>query len=585
MSTFSKVYSFAQEKTKYMSKAVFLLAFGAILGIIPYYVVYLLILGLTGERLNEMFCIAAAAAILFSLIFRNAANEYGLKASHKLAYDTLAEMRKKAADKLLHIPMGNVQSYGSGELKKIFVENIETMELVLAHGIPEGVGNIFGIIVTMIAAFITDWRLALCILAVLPIGMAVVMAMGASAAQKLTQYYESSRNMNNNIIEYIRGMEVIKIFVQGDTSFAQYRKSISDYKQFSLDWYHSCWKYMAVYGVILPATSLFVLPVGMALYLRGSLSFATLVLSLLLALAAGPMFMRLITFIPILPSLTEKYKRIEVLYDEIDLPTGEKIQKPENYTVTFDTVTFAYQEKEVIQQMSFVADEGSVTAIVGESGAGKSTVAKLIARFWDVDSGEIRLGGRDIRNYDFSALMDCISYVAQDQFLFDDTIMENIRHGNPNASDDEVIAMAQKANCHDFIMQLPNGYQTVVGEEGDRLSGGQRQRITIARAMLKNAPVVILDEATSSTDAENEDLIQAALSELLTGKTVIVIAHRLSTITAADKIIVLKQGRIAAQGEHQILLESSEDYRRMWNRYVASSGWEYQTRGEEISTC
>lgn len=585
MNTFSKVYSFAEEKAKYMGKAVFLLGFSAIMSIIPYYAIYLMLLCLANGSLDASYSISAAALILLSFVLKNLANEYGLKASHRLAYDTLAGMRKKAADKLLHIPMGNVQRYGSGELKKIFVENIEMMELVLAHGIPEGVGNILGILVTMTAAFIADWRLTLCTLAVLPLGMAVIIMMGKNASQKLTQYYESSRSMNNHIVAYIRGMEVIKVFVQGDTSFAQYQRSIRDYKKFSLDWYHSCWKYMSVYSIILPATWLFVLPVGMMLYLSGSLTFAALVLSLLLALAVGPMFMRLVTFIPILPGLTEKYKHIAVLYEEPDIADGAIQSAPDNYTVTFDNVTFAYKETDVIKHMSFTAREGSVTAIVGESGAGKSTAARLLTRFWDVDDGCICLGGRDIRAYSMSALMGFVSYVAQDNFLFDTTIMENIRHGKPNAGDNEIIEIAKKAHCHDFITRLPSGYQTLVGEAGGRLSGGQRQRITIARAMLKNAPVVILDEATSSTDVENEDLIQAALNELLCGKTVIVIAHRLSTITSADNIIVLKQGEVTAQGTHEVLLNSSVDYLHMWNRYGLSSGWEYQTIRKEDSVC
>ena len=583
MNTFSKVYSFAEEKTKYMGKAVILLALSAVLSVVPYYAVYKIILQLKKGELSTGGAVGTAIVIFLAFVLKNILNEYGLKSSHRLAYNTLAGMRKKAVDKLIRIPMGTIQDYGSGELKKIFVENIETMELVLAHGIPEGFANIFGIIVTLVAAFIADWRLALCTLAVFPIGMAVIMVMGKNATQKLTQYYQSSQNMNNRIIECIRGMEVIKIFIQGDSLFAQYQQSIGDYKKFSLDWYHSCWKYVAVYGVILPATWLFVLPVGMALYLAGSLSFAVMVLSLMLALAIGPMFMRLVTFIPILPGLAEKYKRIEVLYNEADLQDGSVNENPQKYSITFDKVSFAYKEKAVIKEMSFIAKGGGVTAIVGESGSGKSTVARLIARFWDVGGGSIRLGDTDIREYQFPVLMDTISYVAQDNFLFDTTVMENIRNGAPEASDEEVIEMAKKARCHEFIMQLPGGYQTVVGEAGDRLSGGQRQRITIARAMLKNASVVILDEATSSTDSENEDLIQEALNELLRGKTVIVIAHRLSTITSADNIIVLKEGKIAAQGTHKILLESSAEYLRMWNRYELSADWKYQiTRGEEV---
>lgn len=585
MDILAKVYSFADKNNRHMGKAIFLLALSAMLGVVPYYMVYLLIIDLTQGTLDASFCILTATIIFISLALKHTANEFGLKASHRLAYDTLAGMRKKAADKLLKMPMGNIQRRGSGELKKIFVENIESMELILAHGIPEGIGNVLAIVVTLTLNFIVDWRLALCVLAVLPIGMAIITVMGRNATQKLTHYYESSQQMNDEIVEYIRGMEVIKVFTQGDASFARYQHSVRAYKKFSLEWYHSCWKYMAAYGTILPATWLFTLPVGMLLYLDGSLAFTSLVLCLLLALAIGPMFMRLVTFIPVLPSLAEKYKRIEVLFDEPDLKPGSRNIQPKDHAIAFENVTFAYKEQDVIHDMSFLASQGDVTAIVGESGAGKSTVARLIARFWDVDEGRITLGGHDIRDYPFSELMNSISYVAQDSFLFDTTIMDNIRHGNPQASDDEVIEIARKARCHDFIMQLPEGYRTRVGEAGDRLSGGQRQRITIARAMLKGAPVVILDEATSSTDAENEDQIQEALHELLSGKTILVIAHRLSTITAADNIIVLDRGRIVDQGTHDQLLESSVAYRRMWERYQASVEWEYRTVRQGARSC
>ncbi len=582
MEIFKKVYSFAEERTKYMGKAIVLLSAGAIFSIVPYYALYHMMIQLTGKRTEPGIYISAVIIILISLLLKNIATEYGLKASHHLAYNTLAGMRKHAADKLLNIPMGNIQQYGSGELKKIFVENIEAMELVLAHGIPEGIGNILGIIVTFLAMLLVDWRLALLSLAVLPIGMLVIGIMGKNSSKKLAHYYQSSQNMNNSIVEYIRGMKVIKVFVKGDTSFAQYRTAIREYKEFSLAWYKSCWKYMAVYGVILPATWLFVLPFGMLFYLEGSLGFAALVLSLLFALAIGPMFMKLVTFIPILPTLTEKYKRIEVLYDQPDMKPGHVKEKMTDYNVTFEDVTFAYQEKEVLKNINFVAREGQVTALVGESGAGKSTVGRLLARFWDVKSGSIKLGGLDIREYSFDTLMDSVSYVAQDSFLFDTTIMENIRHGNPEATDEEVVDIAKKARCHDFIAGLPSGYQTRVGEAGDRLSGGQRQRITIARAMLKASPIVVLDEATSSTDTENEDLIQEALNELLSGKTVLVIAHRLSTIMHADNILVLKQGEIAAMGTHSELLAASKEYQHMWKRYEATADWKYQTQKQEV---
>lgn len=568
-----------------MHKALLLLASSAVIGIAPYVAVYLIMMRLTGGQLTAGFGIGVAAVILLSLLLKSYTQEKGLAASHRLAYDTLMGMRQKTADKLLNMPMGEIERYGSGALKKIFVEDIEGMELILAHAIPEGVGNIIGLCAVVVTLFIADWRLALCALAVIPFGFLALSGISKTATQKLERYYQASRKMNSTIIEYVSGMEVIKVFGQGESAFARYRKAIQGHKVFSLNWYKSCWKYMSMYNVILPTTLLFTLPAAILFYTAGSLSFGLLVLCVLLAMSMGPMLLHLMIFFPIIPNLKQKFKCIEELFEEAELPTGRDRSFPDGYGVSFHNVTFAYQDIPVLKDVSFDARAGGVTAIVGESGAGKSTVAKLTARFWDVGEGSIRIGGRDIREVTFETLMDTISYVSQDNFLFNQSIMENIRVGRPGASDDEVTEMAKKAQCHDFIMEMPQGYQTVVGEAGDRLSGGQRQRITIARAMLKNAPVVLLDEATSSTDAENEDLIQEALNQLLRGKTVLVIAHRLSTVVDADHIIVLKDGRVAAQGKHTDLMQASAEYGHMWQSYRQSARWKYQTERKVAESC
>ncbi|WP_210436480.1 ABC transporter ATP-binding protein [Paenibacillus senegalensis] len=287
---------------------------------------------------------------------------------------------------------------------------------------------------------------------------------------------------------------------------------------------------------------------------------------------------RLVEFLPIIPSLRQKAEKIEQLFAEPEMEDGTATAIPGSCTVEFDNVTFSYDDKEVIRNISFTARENTVTAIVGESGAGKSTLAKLLVRFWDVEHGQITIGGVDVRDLSFETLMNTVSYVSQDIFLFNTSIMENIRAGRPNASDEEVIEMAKLAQCHDFIMETGHGYATVVGESGDKLSGGQRQRISIARALLKNAPIVVLDEATSAADPENEDKIQEALNGLIQGKTLIVIAHRLSTIVDAGSILVLERGRIAATGTHQELLEHSPLYRTMWRAHMASMSWEIASK-------
>ena len=461
-------------------------------------------------------------------------------------------------------------------MKKVFVENIEEMEVVLAHGLPEGLGNIIGLTITVLAIFVLDWRMALVSLAVMPIGYIAIILMSMNSKKKLEEFYNASRNMNNTIIEFVRGMKEIKVFGQGDNAFARYKKSVEEYKDYSLNWYKTSWKYMSFYEVVLPTTLLFLLPAGILFYSDGSLSLAAFIACVMLALSIGPMLIRVVFFIPLIPNLKQKFKPIKQLFSEQVLKEKNDLYLvPRQYDVEFDSVIFGYGKQSVLNNVSFCAKQGSVTAIVGKSGAGKSTVAKLLCRFWDVDKGTIRIGGQDIRDIPFQSLMEIVSFVAQDNFLFDMSIMDNIRLGRPDATDEEVIAVAKAARCDDFIQELPKGYATLAGEAGGKLSGGQRQRITIARAILKDSPIVILDEATSSTDAENEDLIQEALNHLLHGKTVLVIAHRLSTIVEASRIVVIKEGEIYGQGTHNDLLNSCDEYRHMWKKYNTTANWGY----------
>lgn len=590
METIKKVYGFAEHRARYMGPAIILLSLSAVVSIVPYYLVYQLICAFIAEAITVELSLKVGGGIALAFIAKNLCHELGLKYSHKLAYDTLMGMRKAAVAKLLRMPMGNISRYGSGELKKIFVENIEDMELILAHAIPEGVGNITGMVVTILLLFVIDWRLALAALAVLPIGILLVGLMTRSGMEKIGKYYQASKEMNDQIVQYVRGMEVIKVFTQGRLSFSRYRQAIGNYKDFTLDWYKVSWKYMSMYSVVLTASLFFVLPLGAHLYLTGGLSLSALILALMLCLGMGPFFLRLVSFIPIFPNLQQKYQRIAGLYEEPELSQGMIDEVQGQRRVTFDQVTFGYGETPVLKEVSFVAEPGTLTALVGESGAGKSTVAKLIARFWDVDQGQILLGDHKLTDYTLAALSRHISYVAQDQFLFDETILDNIRVGKPDATEAEVVAIAKKARCHDFVMALDQGYGTKVGESGDRLSGGERQRLTIARAMLMDAPIVLLDEATSCTDAENEDLIQAALGELLIDKTVIVIAHRLTTITGADQILLLEKGEITHRGTHAELLGGAPKYQQLWQTYQQARGFEYdnaegQKDVQEVRAC
>lgn len=575
---FRRVFSYSGGSSHLMLRSIVLCAFSVLCSIIPFFLVSLVISRfLSGVPPTPGYLLTMAGLVGICLLLKNELNGFGLAASHKLAYRTLAGMRKRVADKLLRMSMGDIQSYGTGNVKKNFVENIEDMELVLAHSIPEGIANILSFVLIYITMFIVDWRLALLALVSLPLGLIPVVLMMTDGMKRMIPYYQASQTMTETIIEYISGMEVIKVFGQTTRSFQKYSDSVTDYRDKTLDWYKAAWNYMASYTVFLPAALLFMLPFGTLIYLGGTLPLDTFVLSMMLAMSTGLPAVRIISFLPAFPQLRYKSQKIENMFTQKDMPEGNA-PAPDSHDVVFDNVTFAYNEIDVIRNISFAAGANTITALVGESGAGKSTLAKLLVRFWDVKEGSIKMGGRDVRELPFETLMDCVSYVSQDNFLFNTTIMENIRYGRPDATDDEVTRMAKAAQCHEFILETERGYNTLVGSSGDKLSGGQKQRICIARAMLKDAPVVILDEATSFTDPENEDKIQDALGALIAGKTVIIIAHRLSTIMDADNIILLENGQISDQGRHEELLARSPLYQKLWQAHRASMDWDISVR-------
>lgn len=575
---FRRVLSYSEDNSHLMLRAVVLCALSVLCSIIPFFLASLIIsrfLSATPPTLEYLLVMAAATGIC--LLLKNEFNGFGLSASHRLAYRTLAGMRKRVAAKLLRMSMGDIQRYGTGNVKKNFVENIEDMELILAHSIPEGIANVLSFALVYIVMFFVDWRLALLALCSLPIGLIAVVLMMTDGMKRMMPYYQASQTMTDTIIEYISGMEVIKVFGQTTRSFEKYSNSVTDYREKTLDWYKSAWNYMASYTVLLPAALLFMLPVGTLMHLNGTLPLDTFVLAMMLAMSTGIPAVRIIGFLPAFPHLRYKSQKIENMFTQSDMPEGNA-PAPASHDVVFDDVSFAYNEVDAVRNISFAAGANTITALVGESGAGKSTLAKLLVRFWDVKDGSIKIGGTDVRELPFATLMDQVSYVSQDNFLFNTSIIENIRYGRPGATDDEVMAMAKAAQCHEFILEMEQGYNTVVGGSGDKLSGGQKQRICIARAMLKDAPVVILDEATSFADPENEDKIQDALGTLIVGKTVIIIAHRLSTIMDADNIIVLENGAISDQGRHEELLTRSGLYQKLWQSHRASMDWDISVR-------
>lgn len=579
MGEIKKVFSYAKEFKNKTYLATLFATISSIVGIIPFVLVYFIIAEFTGVNYPNMsYILMMSGLILLCLTIKSALHLKAMAFSHEAAFDTLMGMRNKLANKMIKMPMGEINKRTSGIYKNIFVDIIDEMEHILAHMIPEGIANIVAPIITIIFLFIVDWRMALLALINVPIGILIFYFMMKGNEEKSKHHFESAANLNSNIVEYIGGMEVIKIFNQTTTSFEKYTKSAREYKKFTLDWYKESWKYMAAFFTVVPSTIIFVLPVGAMLYLNGSLSIEVYILSMLLSIGLGAPIIKIVEFAEIFSIVTKKGKIIEEVFSAEELIENGKNMSPKNHDISFENVTFAYEKKDVLKDVSFITKENTITALVGASGSGKSTMAKLLVRFWDIKKGKIKIGGVDIKDMSFDSLMNHISYVSQDIHLFNTSIMENIRMGNSNASDEEVIKIAKIAQCHDFIMQTEQGYDTNTGDAGSKLSGGQMQRLSIARALLKDAPIIILDEATAFTDPENEDKIQEALNSLIGSKTIIVIAHRLSTIVDANNIIVMDKGEVSASGTHEELLVKSKIYQTMWKAHTDAIEWEIMTK-------
>ena len=391
---------------------------------------------------------------------------------------------------------------------------------------------------------------------------------------------------NRGTIEYVEGIEVVKAFNQSTSSYEKFVGAVQSFKDFTLAWFKSTWKTMNLMMAIMPTTLLGVLPVGLLLVQNGSISPAELAMGIILSLSIVGPLMKATTFINEAKSMEYAVEAANELLNLPVLPdSGKAVSIPHN-DIVLDHVTFSYdgsEQNEVLRDVCLKMPEGSFTALVGPSGGGKSTVARLIARFWDVTGGSITIGGKNIKELSIRQLSELVSFVTQDNFLFNCSLKENIRLGDPNATDEEVYAAAKAACCDEFIVRLDKGYDTPAGDAGKRLSGGEKQRIAIARAILKNAPIVILDEATAFTDPQNEDKIQKSIMALSKGKTLLVIAHRLSTIQNADQIIVLKKGQIVDCGKQKELLERCTLYAEMWKAHIGAKNWSVSEKKEVAS--
>ena len=593
----NKVFEYAGSHKKTIHLASFIMLLSVIMGVVPFLFAYQIINPLIlGQNLEFTRLVILLAGILICLVLQALLGGLGLNMSHKAAYNTLFGLRTSLQKKMENLPLGAIEEKGTGAIKKMYVDDIGSLEVLLAHSLPEGIANLIVPVMVYIAMFFVDWRLALMSLASIPLSIVAMMIMYSAGMKKMGPYYMASEKMNNTIIEYVNGMEVVKVFNKQTESYQRFSKDVGDYRDYALAWYKTAWPWMALYSALLPCTIILTLPLGGYFAYMGYVSLSDLILVLCLSLSIGLPLLKALGFLPTMPQLNYKISALEDALNIEPLKQGENKFKGIDHTISYDNVTFGYQLskmgengqpetyiKNVIHNVSFTAKVGEKTAIVGESGSGKSTLAKLLIHYYDVLEGSISIGGQNLQDMSLKALNKEISYVSQDQYLFNTSLLENIRIGNLSATDEEVIEAAKKAQCMEFLDKLPNGIYSLAGEAGKMLSGGERQRISLARAILKNAPIVVLDEATAYADPENEEKMEAAIAELVKGKTLIVIAHKLPAIVDADQILVMNHGRLVANGKHKDLLESSAEYRKLWNATIFSKDWKIDRKAGEMN--
>ena len=558
-----------QKRSAYVWSVV-LAVLNVVFKIIPYFIIADVVkLFLDGNKDFKEYMIRAVW-IALSFTIAELFHSLSTALSHKATFTVLANIRKACCEKLARVPLGYVKDTSSGTFKNILVERIDSIETTLAHIVPEFTSNLLAPVIILIYFFMTDWRLALWSLVPVVVGFLSYFGMMIDYKPSFERTVKTTKDLNDAAVEYIDGIEVIKAFGKTESSYAKFTKAAMAYADSFISWMKRCSIFHALMMVVTPYTLLTVLPFGAHYVENGTLTISDFVMCIILSLGiVGP----LIT----VGSYTDDLGKIGVIVDEVvgilEQPELKRPKRsaavPKDNSITLTDVRFGYHEKEILHGVNMKLEAGTVNAIVGPSGSGKSTIAKLIASLWNVNSGSIKIGGADIKQMSLTDFNRKIAYVAQDNYLFNESVRENIRQGNPDATDEQIIEVTKKSGCYDFIMQLEHGFDTIVGGAGGHLSGGERQRISIARAMLKDAPIVILDEATAYTDPENEAILQNSIAKLVAGKTLIVIAHRLSTVKDSDQIFVVNDGNVAAHGTHDELLASCPLYKEMWNAHIS----------------
>ena len=568
--TFTWLWKFTEGKRGVYLRSIILALLGVVCMLLVYVCLAELIRELIGGNRDIDFYIQRGIQIGILWMLRYAFHGFSTMSSHVATFGLIGSARKFLLKKLNTMPLGAVQSRSSGEYKNIICDRVDQIEITLAHVTPEFTANIVGAVGMFIYMMSVDWRVGLWQLICIPAGFVAFSIMMASTPKYYPATIEKTKALNAVAVEYIGGIEVIKAFGQSKTSYGKFVKAAKEGADCFIDWMQkeNFWQNFGM--ACFPATMLGLLPSGVSYCLNGSLKPADLIVLIILSFGTIAPLLTVFSYFDDITKVGEIISDIADVMDEKDLIRPDVVTKtPSDHGIILKDVRFTYKDKEVLHGVNMEIKDGSVNALVGPSGSGKSTIARLIASLWDVDSGEVMIGGVNIKDMPLTEYNRYVAYVSQENYLFDQTVMDNIRMGRDGATDEEVIEAAKKCGCHDFIMALEKGYQTICGGSGGHLSGGERQRISIARAMLKDAPIVILDEATSYTDPESEAVIQSALSKLTAGKTLIVIAHRLSTIADADRIFLIHDGNVEASGTQEELLDVSPLYKSMWESHIA----------------
>ena len=587
---------------------------GVACSIVPYFAVASIVTQLINGATDYRIFLPYAGLIFAGFAGAIIGHSVSTIGSHNLAFSIIEDTRKRVVEKLSRLSMGTIEEKSSGKWSQFVVETVDKMEKPIAHVIPEVLANVIIPIVIVVIIFILNWKIALANLVTLPLGMLFSMLMMKDYEAKSKRYIEASKKMNAAAVEYIQGIKVIKAFNKSASSYDKFQKAVEDNRDSMLDWYLSVCFAMTAAMEVLPSTLLVVLPVGLYLFMTGGITLPVLIMCVLLSYASYKPLLKAMAYMDTMANVRVVFGEIQSVLDLPELVRQDTAPAPHGYDVRFENVVFGYggalcetagtaakdsaagsaasgaagkdcipaavngivngaaakDSTKVFDGLNFTAKEGELTAIVGSSGSGKSTIAKLLAGFWNIDSGHITIGGADIGSMSLERNMQLVTYVSQENFLFNKTIRENLKMAKEDATDAEIEAACTKASIHDFIKSLPDGYDTNAGNAGSKFSGGERQRLTIARALLKDSLIVVLDEATAYSDPENEAIIQQSIDNLVKNKTVIMIAHRLSTIVNADKIIVLDKGKIAAEGTHTELLQRSPLYQKMWQSHISS---------------